>query len=165
MSPGRLRALLIPLALLSAIGLTLSFLFLTAKPAPSVPLGASAFVPGGMASISEIVLLEADGWQPGGSGATLPGAPPGGSHRVRLVVRLTALDSAGVRLDAGSFTVTGLGSLKAQPIWSSAPDIALQQGESHGITLIFDVPDRAVALVLEGPGGSRLSMGLAHHSG
>ncbi|MEC5181621.1 hypothetical protein [Arthrobacter sp. CG_A4] len=164
-SPGRRRALLIPLTLLLAIGLALSFLFLTAKPAPSVPLGASALIPGGMASISEIVPLEADGWQPGASGAALSGTPPGGSHRVRLVVRLTALDAAGVQVAAGGFTVTGLGSLKAQPIWSSAPDTALRQGESHGTTLIFEVPDRAVALVLEGPGSSRLSMGLAHHSG
>ena len=165
MSPGRRRALLIPLTMLIAIGLALAFLFLTAKPEPSTPLGASAFVPGGMASISEIVPLEADGWQPGENGPALTGTPPGGSHRVRLVVRLTALDGGGMQLAAGDFTVTGLGSLRAQPLWSSEPALSLRQGESHGTTLVFEVPDRAVALVLEGPGGSRLSMGLAHHSG
>ncbi|WP_306919336.1 MULTISPECIES: hypothetical protein [unclassified Arthrobacter] len=60
-SAGRRRALLIPLILLCALGLGLAYLFLTAKPESSVPLGASAVVPGGMASISEIVPLEVDG--------------------------------------------------------------------------------------------------------
>lgn len=165
LSTGRRRALLIPLSLLCALAIALSYLFLTAKPDPSVPLGASTFVTGGMASISEIVPLDADGWQPGEGGAALPGSPPEGSHRVRLVVRLTALDAEGVQLDAKDFSVTGLGALKARPVWSSTPTISLRQGESRGLTLVFEVPDKAVALVLEGSGDARLSMGLAHHSG
>ncbi|MDQ0822153.1 hypothetical protein QFZ79_004532 [Arthrobacter sp. V4I6] len=84
---------------------------------------------------------------------------------MRLVVRLTALEPGGVQLDADDFIVTGLGSLKTQPLRSSAQDIALRQGESLGTTLVFEVPDKAVALVLEGPGDARLSMGLAHHTG
>lgn len=161
----RRRALLIPLSLLCALGLALPYLFLTAKPQPSIPLGASTFVPGGMASISEIVPLEADGWQPGEGGAALAGSPPEGSHRVRLVVQLTALDRDGVQLAASDFSVTGLGPLRAQPLWSSTPKLSLPQGKSLGATMVFEVPDKAVALVLEGPGNARLSMGLAHHSG
>ncbi|MGY2743278.1 hypothetical protein [Arthrobacter sp. UYCu723] len=164
-STGRRRALLIPLTLLCALAIALAYLFLTAKPEPSVPLGASAIVPGGMASISEIVPLEVDGWAPAGVGGSLSGNPTEGSHRVRLVVRITALESGGVQLDARDFSVSGLGSLKAQPVWSSASNMWLRQGESLGETLVFEVPDKAVALVLEGPGDSRLSLGLAHHSG
>lgn len=161
----RRRVLLIALSLLSALGLGLAYLFLTAKPQPGIPLGASALVPGGMASISEIMPLEADGWQPGQDGGALAGSPPAGSHRVRLVVRLTALDPDGVKLAAGDFSVTGLGPLRVQPLWSSAPKLSLPQGQSLDATLVFEVPDKAVALVLEGPGKARLSMGLAHHSG
>lgn len=161
----RRRALPVCLALLCALGLGLAYLFGTAKPQPSIPLGASAVVPGGMASISEIVPLESDGWQPGDGGAALAGSPAEGSHRVRLVVHLTALERDGVQLAASDFSVTGLGALRAQPLWSSAPELSLPQGQSTGATLVFEIPDKAVALVLEGPGNARLSMGQAHHSG
>jgi hypothetical protein len=30
---------------------------------------------------------------------------------------------------------------------------------------VFELPDKAVALVLEGPGRGRLSLGKSHHSG
>ncbi|MCU1531254.1 MAG: hypothetical protein JWO49_825 [Arthrobacter sp.] len=158
-------ALLMSLTLLCALGMALAYLFLTAKAAPSVPLGAAAFVPGGMAGISEIVPLEVDGWAPPRDQSPLSGKPPEGTHRVRLVVRITALESEGVQLDARDFTVSGLGSFTAQPVWSSEANMVLRQGESLAATLVFELPDKAVALILEGPGDSRLSMGLAHHRG
>ena len=40
----------------------------------------------------------------------------------------------------------------------------LKQGASTGATLIFEVPNKAIALVLDGPGGSRLSLGVSHHT-
>lgn len=157
--------MLFPVALLAMIGLALAYSFLTARPEPSVPLGASASIPGGMASIGEIMPVEDDGWEPEGNDDALDGAPATGSHRVRLVVRITALEPGGVQLDTRDFSISGLGSEHFRPVWESPPVADLEQGQSIGATLIFEVPDRAVALVLEGPGNSRLSLGLSHHSG
>lgn len=157
--------MLIPAALLCSIGLALAYLFLTAKPLPSVPLGAAASIPGGMASIGGIVPLEVDDWEPPEDDSFLDAKPPEGSHRVRIIVQLTALEADGVRLRAGDFTVTGLGSAGVRPVWSSTAAPDLRQGESMVQTLVFEVPDRAIAMVLEGPGDARLSLGLAHHSG
>lgn len=53
--------MVIPLALVCALGLVLGYLFLNAKPEPGVPLGASAAVPGGTARVKGIVPLEDDG--------------------------------------------------------------------------------------------------------
>ncbi|MGO4192153.1 hypothetical protein AB4Y67_10835 [Arthrobacter sp. YAF17] len=161
----RRRLILIPVAMLSLIGLTLVYLFLTARPEPSVPLGASASIPGGMASIGEIVPVEDDGWEPEDNDDALDGAPAEGTHRVRLVVRITALEPGGLRLDTGDFSVSGLGREQFRPLWQAPAAADLQQGEAVAATLIFELPDKAVALVLDGPGGSRLSLGLSHHTG
>ena len=166
-SPGlsRRRLLLLPIAFLGIIGLALAYLFLTARPEPSVPLGASAAIPGGMASIGEIMPVEDDGWEPDDNDDALDGAPAAGSHRVRLLVRITALEPGGVPLDARDFSISGLGGVHFRPLWASPPAASLAQGQSIGATLIFEVPDRAIALVLDGPGNSRLSLGLSHHTG
>ena len=164
-SVSRRRHILIPVALLGIIGLALAYLFLTARPEPGVPLGASAAIPGGMASIGGIMPVEDDGWEPDDNDDALDGAPAAGTHRVRLLVRITALEPDGVRLDARDFSISGLGREHFQPLWASPPRADLAQGESVGATLIFEVPDRAIALVLDGPGNSRLSLGLSHHTG
>jgi hypothetical protein len=166
-APGvsRRRLMMIPVALLGIIGLALAYLFLTARPEPSVPLGASASIPGGMASIGEIMPVEDDGWEPEDNDDALDGAPAAGSHRVRLVVRITALEPGGVQLDARDFSISGLGSERFRPVWESPMAADLREGQSIGATLIFEVPDKAVALVLDGPGNSRLSLGLSHHTG
>lgn len=166
-APGasRRRLVLLPLSFLVIIGLALAYVFLTARPEPGVPLGASAAVPGGMASIGEIMPVEDDGWEPDGDDDALDGAPAPGSHRVRLLVRITALEPDGLRLEGRNFSITGLGSAHFRPLWASPSAVVLQQGESVGATLIFEVPDKAVALVLEGPGNSRLSLGMSHHTG
>ncbi|KQN85054.1 hypothetical protein [Arthrobacter sp. Leaf69] len=163
-SARRRRLVLIPVALLGLIGLALTYLFLTAQPEPSVPLGASASIPGGMASIGEIVPVEDDGWEPEDNDDALDGAPADGSHRVRVLVRITALEPGGLRLDTGDFSISGLGRERFRPLWESPPVVDLTQGTTAGATLIFEVPDRAIALVLDGPGGSRLSLGLSHHT-
>lgn len=161
----RRRLMLIPVAMLAAIGLALAYLFLTAQPEPSVPLGASASIPGGMASIGEIVPVEDDGWEPDDNDDALDGAPAEGSHRVRLVVRITALEPGGLHVDTGGFRISGLGREQFRPLWQSPAAADLKQGEAVGATLVFELPDKAVALVLDGPGGSRLSLGLSHHTG
>src|SRR6476661_9102251 len=60
----RRKLLLIPISLLCALGLVLGYLFLTARPEASTPLGASAVIPGGTARINGIIPLEKDGWLP-----------------------------------------------------------------------------------------------------
>lgn len=162
---SRRRLMLFPVALLVIIGLALAYVFLTPRPGPSVPLGASAAIPGGMASISEIVPVENDGWEPDDNDDALDGAPAAGSHRVRLLVRITALEPGGVQLDARDFSISSLGGDHFRPLWESLPAAELAPGESIGATLIFELPDKAVALVLDGPGNSRLSLGLSHHAG
>ena len=162
---SRRRLMLFPVALLVIIGLALAYVYLTPRPDPSVPLGASASIPGGMASIGEIMPIEDDGWEPEDNDDALDGAPAAGSHRVRLLVRITALEPGGVQLAARDFSISGLGSHRFRPVWESPSVADLKQGQSIGATLVFEVPDKAVALVLDGPGESRLSLGLSHHTG
>ncbi len=157
--------MLIPAALLCAIAIALTYLFLTFRPEPSVPLGAVATIPGGMASIGGIVPLENDNWEPAEDDDVFSTSPPEGSHRVRIVVNVTSLEADRMQLNAGDFTVSGLGSAEVRPLWSSPVAAELRQGESVAANLVFEVPDKAIALVLEGPGQARLSLGLAHHNG
>ena len=118
-----------------------------------------------MASIGEIVPVEDDGWEPDDNDDALDGAPAEGGHRVRLVVRITALEPGGLQVDTGDFSISGLGREQFRPLWQSPAAADLKQGEAVGATLVFELPDKAVALVLDGPGGSRLSLGLSHHTG
>ena len=159
--PGKL--MLVPVGLHVAIGLALGYLFLTAPPLPSTPLGATSLYPGGMAQISAIAPLENDGWLPPERGEALNEAPAAGSHRVRLLVQLTALEESGLSFNSSDFVVTGLGSAEVRPIWASVETAQLVRGEALDATLVFELPDQAIALVLEGPQDTRLSLGLAHH--
>ena len=156
--------MLIPLTLLCAIALALGYLYLNVKPAPSVPLGASAVVPGGMARVNGLVPLEIDGWLPPGQAPALSGSPAEGTHRVRVLVQFTALEDTGIALEADDFSVTGLGGGRQRPLWSSFSVAQLRQGESFEATMVFELQNTATALVLEGPGDARLSLGLAHHT-
>ena len=83
--PDRRRRLkAIPVALICALGLVLGYLFLSAKPEPGTPLGASAVVPGGTARIKGVVPLENDGWLPPEHVQALEEGPAAGAHRRRL---------------------------------------------------------------------------------
>jgi hypothetical protein len=155
----------IPLGLLCILAIAIGYSLTTAKPAPSVQLGAPAEVPGGIAMITGIVPLEVDGWQPPTPVAALQQGVQAGAHRVRVEVQFTALDPGGMRLDPAGYIVDGLGSGQPVPLWSS-PDAALfDKGESVRATMVFELPDKAIALVLEGPTGGRLSLGKEHHVG
>jgi hypothetical protein len=166
-SPGtrrRRKLLLVPLFLLCALGLVLGYLFLTAKPEASTPLGASAVIPGGTARINGIIPLEKDGWLPPERVQVLDAGPSSGTHRVRILVQFTALEGEGIALDTSQFSVTGLGAGSIQPLWTSPAQSQLGQGDSVDATMVFELPNQAVALVLEGPGNTRLSLGLSHHT-
>ena len=155
--------MLVPIALLLAIGSGLAYLLLTAPPRPSTPLGASGLYPGGMAQITAISPLEDDGWLPPERGNALDQVPAAGNHRVRLMIQFTALEPGGLEFTSSDFTVTGIGSRRASPVWSSVDSAAVAQGKALEATLVFELPDQAIALVLEGPGQIRLSLGVAHH--
>ncbi|MCV9995614.1 hypothetical protein OIU93_15100 [Paeniglutamicibacter sp. ZC-3] len=157
--------MVIPLGLLCLLAIGLGYSLNTAKTAPSVQLGAPAEIPGGIAMITGIVPLEVDGWQPPSPVAALQQDAQVGTHRVRVEMQFTALDPAGTRLDPARFIVDGLGSGQPVPLWSSPDAAFVQEGESVRATMVFELPDKAVALVLEGPDGGRLSLGKEHHSG
>jgi hypothetical protein len=161
----RRRLMVIPLALVCALGLVLGYLFLNAKPEASVPLGASATVPGGTARINGIVPLEDDGWLPPEHVQVLEEGPSAGTHRVRVLVRFTALEAGGIRLDTSGFVVSGLGGSDLRPLWVSPSKAEIRQGESLDATMVFELPNKAIALVLKNADGSRLSLGVSHHTG
>ncbi|WP_258064353.1 hypothetical protein [Arthrobacter sp. ZGTC131] len=161
----RRRLKVIPVALICALGLVLGYLFLSAKPEPGTPLGASAVVPGGTARIKGIVPLENDGWLPPEHVQLLEEGPAAGAHRVRVLVQFSAVEAGGIFLDTSGFVVSGLGGSELLPLWASPFTAEIRHGESLDATLVFELPDKAIALVLKGPDNTRLSLGVAHHTG
>lgn len=159
------RLIFIPLAFLCILAVGLGYMFATAKAKPSVQLGAPAEVPGGIAMITGIVPVELDGWQPPSPVAALREDAQAGVHRVRIEVQFTAMDPGGLKLDPAGFFVDGLGSGRPGPLWHSPESAFLDEGESVSTTMVFELPDKAIALVLEDSNGSRLSLGKEHHSG
>ena len=157
--------MVIPLALVCALALVLGYLFLNAKPEASVPLGASATLPGGTARINGIVPLEDDGWLPPEHVQVLEEGPSAGTHRVRVLVRFTALEAGGIPLDTSGFVVSGLGGSDLRPLWVSPSKAEIRQGESLDATMVFELPNKAIALVLKGADGIRLSIGVSHQTG
>ena len=166
--PGKIRRrrfIFIPLAFLSILAIGFGYLVTTAKAKPSVQLGAPAEVPGGIAMITGIVPVELDGWQPPSPVDGLRQDVQEGAHRVRIEVQFTAMDPGGLRLDPAGFIVDGLGSGRPGPLWSSPEATLVDEGESVSATMVFELPNKAIALVLEDSTGSRLSLGKEHHSG
>lgn len=161
----RRRFIFIPLAFLCILAIGLGYLFATAEAKPSVQLGAPGEIPGGIAMITGIVPVELDGWQPPSPVASLQQGVQEGAHRVRIEVQFTAMEPGGLRLDPAGFIVDGLGSGRPGPLWSSPESTLVDEGESVSATMVFELPNKAIALVLEGPTGSRLSLGKEHHSG
>ena len=161
----RRRFLAIPLVFLLMLAIGLGYLILTAKTKPSTQLGAPAEIAGGIAMITGIVPLEVDGWQPPMPVAVLQQEVQEGAHRVRIEVQFTAMDPGGISLDPAGFVVDGLGSGRPGPLWSSPDSTVVEEGESVSATMVFELPNKAISLVLESPTGSRLSLGKEHHAG
>ena len=137
----------------------------TVPTAPALlPLGASAVIPGGTARVNGIIPLEKDGWLPPERVQVLDEGPSAGTHRVRILVQFTALEGDGVALDTSQFSVTGLGANSIHPLWTSPGKKQLKPGDTADATMVFELPNQAIALVLEGPGNTRLSLGLSHHT-
>ncbi|GER24253.1 hypothetical protein NCCP1664_27480 [Zafaria cholistanensis] len=161
---GRAR-LIVPLVLALLVGAGFgAVLFQKERPAATM-LGASGAVEGGLIRINGILPLEADGWLPPEAAPALEAPVPEGAHRVRVLLELTALDREGLDFRAGDYGVEYLGSQRQEALWASVASTDLQQGGTLVATMVFEIPDRAVEMVLDGPGSTRLSLGTEHHSG
>lgn len=160
-SPRSLLAL--ALLVLIALGVAV-FVDAAAKSEPIAPLGAATDIPGGVARINGVIPLERDGWLPTDPAAVLTDPVPAGSHLVRVELELTALDAEGVTFSADDYSILGLRSERLHVLWTSPAAAAVPQGEVLSTTLVFQIPDRAIALTLEGEHGGRLSLGAEHHT-
>lgn len=131
---------------------------------PSTPLGASVGIDGGVVRISGVIPLEDDGWVPTEPAPELRAKIAPGNHRVRVLVELTALEPQGLQFDGAKYSIDGLGLTIPRALWSSPVRQAAAQGETIRATLVFELPDRAIALTLEDGHGARLSLGAKHHT-
>ncbi|MBG6179543.1 hypothetical protein [Arthrobacter sp. CAN_A1] len=161
---GLRRRGLVPAALLLIVGALLA-IALSDEEAPSVPLGASAAINGGLSRINGIIPLQSDSWNPMGSPAWLDDPVGDGSHRVRVMLELTALELDGLDFAADNYSVAGIGTGRYQVAWAPVESAFVNQGENLTVALIFELPDQAVLLTLENDDGVRLSLGTDHHSG
>lgn len=154
---------LVPAALLALVAAMLISI-LTAEPrTPPAMLGASGTLDGGLARINGVIPVEVDGWAPPTPSGALTAAPAGETHRVRILLELTALDKDGLSFDLSRYAVSSLGSGTWNPVWVSPDPARVRQGESINATLVYELPDRAIDLTLELPGGPGLSLGAGHH--
>ncbi|MFJ4264604.1 hypothetical protein ACIPYU_19360 [Paenarthrobacter nicotinovorans] len=156
---------LIPLILLSVVATLVAGIITAAPRTPPAMLGASGSLNGGVGRINGVIPLEADGWAPPSTTDALPAPPTGELHRVRILLELTALDQDGIPFDPSHYGVSAFGGGKWKPVWSSIDFATVQQGQSINPTLVFDLPDRAIELSLDLPGGPGLSLGAGHHRG
>lgn len=154
---------LVPAVLLALVAAMLISILTAAPRTPPAMLGASGTLNGGLARINGVIPVEVDGWAPPTQSAALAAAPGGETHRVRILLELTALDKDGLSFDPSRYAVSSLGSGTWKPVWVSPAPATARQGESINATLVYELPDRAIDLTLELPGGPGLSLGAGHH--
>lgn len=130
----------------------------------ATPLGAMGAVTGGLARIQGIIPLELDKWRPASPAPQLDTLLPAGSHRVRILVEFTALEPDGIRFSASGFSVQDVGSLESPVRWTDTADAVIERGDSLQTTMVFEIPDKSIELVLVGLTPLRLGLGSDHHS-
>ncbi|MBO1770029.1 hypothetical protein [Agrococcus sp. TF02-05] len=156
---------LLALVLLVLIGAGIAvFTGATARSEPIAPLGAAADIPGGVARVNGVIPLERDGWLPADPPAVLTDPVPEGRHLVRVELQLAALDAEGTAFIADDYSILGLGAERVRVLWASPAAADVRRGEVLDTTLVFEIPDRAIALTLEGERGGRLALGAEHHT-
>ena len=128
----------------------------------ATPLGAMGAVSGGLARIQGLIPLELDNWPP--PTPALRAALPAGLHRVRMLVEFTALEPDGIRFAAADFSVHDVASFESAVQWTDTADMVIKRGDSLQATLVFEIPDKSIELVLVGPEPLRLGLGSDHHS-
>lgn len=157
---------LVPAALLiGVLGGTTWVLTNNVEEEPPAMLGASDTVDGGLARINGILPLEEDGWKAPANGEALEAPVADGAHRVRVLLELTALEPDGISFKASDYFVDGLGTGEPRVIWASPSEYKAEQGETIDATLVFEIPNKALALVLSDDGDTSLSLGTEHHTG
>jgi hypothetical protein len=178
-APRRRIRFLIPVILLVLVGVVVAWVLLSAPRTPPTLLGASSPVDGGLARIQGVIPTEVDGWVPPPSSAVgsavgsgvdsgvdpgvLAGPAGEGVHRVRILVELTAMEADGLVFDPSEYAVSALGEGTWEPVWFSPAPATAVQGQTIDATLVFELPDRAIDLTLDLPGGPGLSLGEGHH--
>ena len=133
--------------------------------APSTMLGASGYVPGGLARINGVLPYAQVAPRQSEVPPELTGPVAPGSHRVQVLLELTAMEPESLEFDAEDYLVERLGGGQSPVVWNSIRHASLKQGETLVAELVFELPDQAVELILEGAGDARLSLGAEHHSG
>ena len=160
------RRWMLPALFLLALLLVLGRSLLSAEDEPSTMLGASGTVPGGLARLHGVMpYTEFAALEGREIPAELAGDIPRGAHQVVVLLELTAMDRDGLEFTAEDYAVDRLGGRRAPVVWASSSGASLAQGETMQAELVFEVPDKALELTLEGAGDVRLSMGTDHHSG
>ena len=168
MAPTALRTrtkYLVPAILLTIVGALVASILLATPRTPPAMLGASGSLDGGLARIHGVIPLEVDGWMPPTPSAALAKPPGNEVHRVRILVELTAMEQDGLSFDPSRYTVSALSTGTWKPVWFSPAPAKARQGESINATLVYELPDKAIDLALELPGGPGLSLGAGHHRG
>lgn len=127
-------------------------------------LGASGAVSGGIARINGVIPLENDGWLPDGPATILTEPAGAGTHRVRIILELTALEPEGLRYSADGFTITGLGSIESRQLWADPQSVLIPQGEVVTATQVYELPNQAIELLLR-TDDARFLLGTEHHTG
>jgi hypothetical protein len=157
--------ILVPAVLLALVGTLIGSVLMATPRKPPALLGASASLNGGLARIHGVIPVEGDGWTPPTPTVSLASPPGEELHRVRILMELTAMEQAGLTFNPAEYAVSALGTGTWKAIWFSPAPTTARQGERINATLVFELPDRAIDLTLELPGGSGLSLGAGHHRG
>ncbi|WP_104083894.1 hypothetical protein [Cryobacterium sp. Y11] len=164
--PRRRRRLQVPLIGLGALFLTAAVIVIAVPEvqAEGTLLGASGTVSGGIARINGVIPLESDGWLPEEPATVLTESAADGTHRVRIILELTALEAEGLEYSANDFTITGWGSVKSRLLWADPESALIAQGEVITTTQVFEIPNQAIDLIL-GTDAARFALGTGHHTG
>lgn len=159
------RRLQAPLLVLSALILAAAAIVVAMPEATSegTLLGASGTVPGGVARINGVLPLEIDGWLPEVPPAVLTEPTRHGTHRVRIVLELTALNPSGLEYSPDDFTITGLGVVESRLLWADPGTSMIGQGEVVTATQVYELPNQAIELVLR-TDDARFVLGTGHHT-
>jgi hypothetical protein len=155
--------IVMPAVLIALVAALLAIVLASPPRTPPVPLGASAALDGGLARIHGVVPTEVDRWSPPTPAAALAVPPGEGVHRVRILLEVTAMEEDGLSFDPSDYSVSALGTGTWEPVWYSPASAVARQGESIDAVLVFELPNRAIDLTLDLPGGAGLSLGAGHH--